>query len=249
MRTTENNHAPGCGRQEQLVAYLYDEAGGDERAAFEQHLRACAACRDELQAFRGVRRELGAWQVPFTPPIRVTTPRPVREALGELLAGLPGWFKISSGLATAAAAALVLFALAGTRLSVGQGGFSAEFGRAASRQEAQQTTSPTPAPANEPTNATPMLTRAEAEVLIAEAVARSEAQAKREAQAQLASLEARLNAARRAELIEATNKLREEHRARINTLVAERQRPTMNEWLFAANESQEPAGGENEKSN
>lgn len=249
MSTTENNHAPGCGQQEQLVAYLYDEAGGDERDAFEQHLRACAACRDELQAFRGVRRELGAWQVPFTPPIRVTTPRPVRELLGELFAGLPGWFKISSGLATAAATALVLFALAGTRLSVGRGGFSAEFGKPVLQQTARRGTSPTPAPTNEPTNATPMLTRAEAEALIAEALARSEAQAKQETRAQLAGLEARLNAARRAELIEATNKLREEHRARINTLIAERRRPTMNEWLFAANESQESAGGENEKSN
>jgi hypothetical protein len=242
MRTTPN--APGCGHQEQLVAYLYDEAGAGERAEFERHLRECAACRDELQAFKGVRRELRAWEVPFTPPIEVTVPRGVREVLQELFSALPGWFKISTGLAATAAAALVIFALAGTRLSIGSGGVSAEFGR----ETAWQTTPP-PTPTKQPEGASAeqSLSRAEVEAMIAEAVARAEAQADQKTQAQLASLEARLSAAHRAELVAAISRLRGEHQKNLNALIAERQRPTINEWLFAANEHQEAAGADNEK--
>jgi anti-sigma factor RsiW len=243
MRTTPN--APSCGYQEQLVAYLYDEAGAGERAEFERHLGECAACRDELRAFKGVRRELLAWEVPFTPPIEVTLPRGVREVLQELFSALPGWFKISTGLAATAAAALVIFALAGTRISVGSAGVSAEFGR----QTARQTTPPQPAPTKQPESAPSeqALLRSEAEAMIAEAVSRAQAEADEKAKARLASLEARLGAAHRAELVAAINRLRGEHQKNLNALIAERQRPTINEWLFAANESQESAGADNEK--
>ncbi|MDQ3908724.1 MAG: zf-HC2 domain-containing protein, partial [Acidobacteriota bacterium] len=48
-----------CGRGEQLVAYLYGETGERERADFEGHLAACAACRAELSAFAQVREAVG----------------------------------------------------------------------------------------------------------------------------------------------------------------------------------------------
>jgi hypothetical protein len=51
-----------CGRAEQLVGYLYGEATAGERADFEQHLPACAACRDELAAFGVVRTAVGEWR-------------------------------------------------------------------------------------------------------------------------------------------------------------------------------------------
>jgi anti-sigma factor RsiW len=51
-----------CGHAEQLVGYLYGESAAAERARFEQHLSACAACRDELQAFGQVREAVGAWR-------------------------------------------------------------------------------------------------------------------------------------------------------------------------------------------
>ena len=41
--------------KELLIAYLYDETGGAERARMEAHLQECAACRDELTALRGLR--------------------------------------------------------------------------------------------------------------------------------------------------------------------------------------------------
>lgn len=38
----------------QLIAFVYDELEGTERAAFEAHLRGCEACRQELAELRGL---------------------------------------------------------------------------------------------------------------------------------------------------------------------------------------------------
>ena len=121
-----------CGRAVQLVGYLYGEATADERAVFEQHLPACAACRDELAAFRSVRTAVGEWraevmrsapalslsevtgraegsQVVPTPSRAATwTPkRSARAALGEFFALAPAWLRAST-----VAAALLLCVLA-----------------------------------------------------------------------------------------------------------------------------------------
>jgi hypothetical protein len=53
----------GCDK-DRLVAYLYDEAGPAERHAVEAHLARCADCAGELDAFRGVRQQLAAWDAP-----------------------------------------------------------------------------------------------------------------------------------------------------------------------------------------
>lgn len=51
-----------CARGEELVAYVYGEADEGEAGRFRQHLTTCAACRDELSAFAGVRESVGAWR-------------------------------------------------------------------------------------------------------------------------------------------------------------------------------------------
>jgi hypothetical protein len=51
----------GCGRAEQLVAYLYGEAAPEEAKAFRIHLDGCAVCREELAAFGAVREAVGEW--------------------------------------------------------------------------------------------------------------------------------------------------------------------------------------------
>lgn len=53
-----------CEEREQLVAYLYDEVDAGERRSVETHLSECETCREELRAFRGVRQDLLAWDVP-----------------------------------------------------------------------------------------------------------------------------------------------------------------------------------------
>lgn len=69
-----------CDQRERLMDYLYDEAAPSERRLVEAHLETCDDCRDEIRAFRRVREDLLAWDVPDTPsvwtPFVTTTPAP-----------------------------------------------------------------------------------------------------------------------------------------------------------------------------
>ena len=56
-------HYPGD-RDEAMIAYLYDDGDPAARAGFEAHLAACARCRTEVDALRGVRRQLARWAPP-----------------------------------------------------------------------------------------------------------------------------------------------------------------------------------------
>lgn len=58
-----------CDDTETLVAYLYDEAESDTRAAVARHLVECARCRGEVTALGGVRHALAQWTPP-APPLR-----------------------------------------------------------------------------------------------------------------------------------------------------------------------------------
>ncbi|HEX8459076.1 MAG TPA: zf-HC2 domain-containing protein [Pyrinomonadaceae bacterium] len=60
MNETEKMNT--CERNVELVAYFYGEAPSAERESFDAHLHACAACRDELAAFAGVREAVGHWR-------------------------------------------------------------------------------------------------------------------------------------------------------------------------------------------
>src|SRR2546421_4324622 len=136
MNTKLNAQLPhGCGRQEELVTYLYDEATATERAAFEHHLDECAACRRELHAFERVRHDLSAWQLPLAPRIEIAPQRSRLDTLRELLGSLSFWPKAVMGAAAMAAMALIILAVIGTHISVGQGGFSIAFGKVAQKPE------------------------------------------------------------------------------------------------------------------
>ena len=120
----------GCGSAEELVAYLYGEATPDEAKAFRRHLTGCAACRDELAAFGGVREAVGEWRaeaLSAVPPLNIEealTPlvgpaplaperkRSAAAALREFFSLSPLWLR-----AGAAAAALVVCALAALTLA------------------------------------------------------------------------------------------------------------------------------------
>lgn len=53
-----------CDKRERLMDYLYDEAAPAERREVEEHLESCGDCRTEMRAFRRVREDLLAWDVP-----------------------------------------------------------------------------------------------------------------------------------------------------------------------------------------
>ena len=52
------------GRDDLLIAYLYDDIEPGDRAAFSAHLHACGRCTRELAAMRGVRSMLSSWAPP-----------------------------------------------------------------------------------------------------------------------------------------------------------------------------------------
>lgn len=240
MKSQRENH---CGKKELLVAYLYHEANAAERTEFERHQATCASCHDELQAFTGVRGELQAWEMPFIPAIEVVTPRTAMDALRDFFRLVPGWLKLTSGLATATAAALVILALTGTRISVGQGGVDAQFGLSATTQATTANPAALPAvplPAN-------LLSRAEAEKMMQAAVTQARAEAQTQTRQQLLQLEAKLTAAQQAKLQSATLQLRKDHQKQLLTELARLDNRTMTEWLLTATDTSAEGGAGNEK--
>ncbi len=228
MKSQVENH---CRKKDLLVAYLYAEASPAESKEFEQHQAVCTECRAELQAFQGVRQELSTWEMPFIPHIEIVTPRTAIDALRDFFRLAPGWFKITSGLTTAAAAALVVLAFTGTHISYGQNGVEVRFGLAQTSAvtKAQPIAGP-PKPI-----AVNSLSRAEAEQMIQAAVAQVQMQAQEQTRLQLASLEAKLKATHQTELQNATLRLRKDHQKQLASQLAKldsNQRQTLTEWLF-----------------
>ena len=149
--------------KELLVAYLYDEIGDADRARVDAHLRDCAACREELADWRGLRSGLARW----TPPQPDFDVRVVRGRAPSWRA----WWTPAFGLAAAAVLVLAIAsALAHVEVRYGSDGFSVRTG--------WNTAAPAVAQAPAATPATPAaLTAADAARI----------------QAQYASLERRLN--------------------------------------------------------
>lgn len=229
MSTEPNN----CGKKDLLMAFLYNEANAVERRDFEAHQLQCADCRLELNSFKHTRAELNTWQMPFTPQINVTIPRTAMDALREFISLVPTWFKVGSGLATATAAALVFFAVA----NIGSSPLN-------SVQQAQGSSVVTveQVKASQPQN---VFTREEAEKMIQTAVTKSQLQSQQETRLQLATLETKLSSAHQSDLKNATLKLKKQQQKTLDALVAETQKQTVAEWLFASTDT----GGDDEKSN
>jgi anti-sigma factor RsiW len=55
-------NAPNCGRENDLIAFLYGELNDAETETFQRHLHECHLCRAELAAFRNVRESVVAWR-------------------------------------------------------------------------------------------------------------------------------------------------------------------------------------------
>ncbi|HKQ52073.1 MAG TPA: zf-HC2 domain-containing protein [Pyrinomonadaceae bacterium] len=120
-----------CGRGEDLVAYLYEEATPAEASDFENHLRRCDACRTELAAFGGVRQAIGDWRLSAFGPLahgaaevdaslpfdaaetsRRRRPASALAALREFFALSPAWMRAATVAFAAAFCALVVIAVA-----------------------------------------------------------------------------------------------------------------------------------------
>lgn len=92
------------GRDELVIAYLYDDIDPAEQTAFASHVAACARCRRELAELRGVRSTLSAWAPPE--PMRVTSHEPLTASDGQRATS--SWWRDIPAWAQVAAALLVL---------------------------------------------------------------------------------------------------------------------------------------------
>jgi hypothetical protein len=96
-----------CEQRELVLDYLYDEASPDGRREMERHLEACDDCRDDARAFRRVREDLLAWDVPNPPSVWTPfAPAPVVALYRQV----PAW--------AMAAAAGLMFVIGGAGASV-----------------------------------------------------------------------------------------------------------------------------------
>jgi hypothetical protein len=55
-------NAPNCGRENDLIAFLYGELNGVEGQTFQRHLNDCASCNAEFAALRDVRESVVTWR-------------------------------------------------------------------------------------------------------------------------------------------------------------------------------------------
>jgi hypothetical protein len=141
-----------CGRGEELVAYLYGEAGPAETESFGRHLSACAHCRAEFDSFAGVRAGIVEWRrevmttapsIDFTPApalatetsLRAARGRPSLAALREFFSLSPLWLRAGGLAATLAVCALAALVFARTEVRWDDKGFALSMGVAERRVE------------------------------------------------------------------------------------------------------------------
>lgn len=144
--TGGDGHA--CGRGGELLAYLYGEATPEEDRLFAGHMKACAACREEVAAFRSVREGLGAWReevLGAAPAIEVAhalapspshaasdvraRPRTALDALREFLLLTPLWLRAGGAFAALAVCALAAMAVMRAEVRWDERGFAFDAGR------------------------------------------------------------------------------------------------------------------------
>jgi anti-sigma factor RsiW len=111
--------------RDEMLDHLYGDAAAEPSARVRAHLEACDACREEVEAFRRVQRDLKAWTLPKSTHQTAWSPsfsRPV--------------------LALAAAAALVVglgvgLGLAGAGVRYEQGQWAFRLGRSDAELKAE----------------------------------------------------------------------------------------------------------------
>jgi anti-sigma factor RsiW len=107
--------AQTCARADELVDYLYGEAGEAEQLDFKAHLHACHSCRAELAAFGEVRESIGVWREQALHPllshamqpgaaieqraIKALPKRSALAALREFFTLSPMWLRGATGFA------------------------------------------------------------------------------------------------------------------------------------------------------
>jgi hypothetical protein len=110
---------PVCHRAEDLVAYLYGEAGDADARDFHNHLQTCDACRSEFASFTKVHESISQWRneafglSPKTAPVPerfIATTAVTAERRPSALAAVREFFRLSPlWLRAATAVATLVF--------------------------------------------------------------------------------------------------------------------------------------------
>src|SRR5688572_24284632 len=123
--------------KESLIAFVYGELPRDEQRAFDAHLSACAACRDEVAGLRAVRDDLLAWAPPECrdlPSSWAVEPRAALTPMDRMRSWAPAF-----GLAAAATLVLASAAsIANLEVRYDEQGFAVRTGRVATVAAVQQ---------------------------------------------------------------------------------------------------------------
>ncbi len=97
--------APGCDRENDLIAFLYGELDPGETTAFRGHLQDCRSCSLEFAEFTNIRESVVAWRnealegvaspaIQASPVVRADRPKPTAlAALREFFSLSPLWMK------------------------------------------------------------------------------------------------------------------------------------------------------------
>jgi hypothetical protein len=105
-----------CGRENDLISFLYGELSELEANAYQLHLQECAACNKHLAAFAPVRESVVAWRneslgsIGFSTQLEESSPAKAARAKPSAMAALREFFDLSPlWLKGAVAFAAVLF--------------------------------------------------------------------------------------------------------------------------------------------
>ena len=118
-----NEHS--CGREQDLIGFMYQELNGLEALAFQRHLDECTSCRTELSSFRNVRESVVDWRneslvnVGLSAHSAISSPPPLTQrrpsalaAVREFLNLAPLWMKGAVAFATVVFCVLAVIAVA-----------------------------------------------------------------------------------------------------------------------------------------
>ncbi len=114
----------GCGFDEQLISYLYNEIKGAEKFEFERHLNNCSSCADEFAAFSGVQSSINDWKInefanlqtpvfkiPFADSVTSTIKQKPSDITDAWLSGLRQLFSLSPRAWSLATASFMVLAV------------------------------------------------------------------------------------------------------------------------------------------
>ena len=90
--------APVCGRENDLIAFLYKELSDNEKKSFESHMHSCRVCLTQAREFRSIRESVLSWRDESFRHSSLTAPQAstlINQPKGSALAALRAFFDLS----------------------------------------------------------------------------------------------------------------------------------------------------------